>query len=612
MWRYSLTSTGRLNAFQAPDQSYDTSGLTPADGNQTVRVLKISASKVVILYPEWLLVFTLPNSGGVTYVGGEKYHIAGLAALGSDMMVPKDAIYDAASGKVRLYYLDTANSRRLMRTGFDPNTYLLDKVETQVATTLGASGSTHVALRLPRGIVDERRFLVHLGNRSGTGTLSTVTVADAGLNQAPQAPALVAPGTFSAVLAKTFSWVFLDPNPDDKQSAYEVEIRDQSSLVVVYAPGKVVSSTSGFTLAPSTLSNMKTYEWRVRTYDGVDSVSPWAAWAVFSTTSAGTALITDPATDNPPGLASPRLTVTWSFTGTLAQQYFRVRVIRTDTGAQVFDTGYVNGPSVTSYPISALLTDVQQRIEVIIEDTSGNASNTATRLVTPSFSAPPVPTITAEATADGAAITVTVTNPQPGVGSDLPAAGRNDVYRADTGTDVWVKIGECGANSAFTDHAVAAGKVYDYRVAAIADGETLSAAATGLSAAFLGLYLHDPVDPAGTVRQFLYGGAVNSEEVSATGTELRFVGRTYPVFEYGEQLAQKVDVKITVPFGDTWAADVDYLREVARSRSVRCYRDSRGRKVFGVVSASGVSDQKHGSEVSLAVTRVQFTEGLPA
>ncbi len=615
-YRYGINSTGGFTASPTSGTSGQTGSFTldtttPVDGDARVKIVPSGASRFCVFALGAVQVFSFVTADFFRTAISASLTDQGLTSVANNRTQPWDAVWDPAAGKLRVYYLDTANSRRLMRTGYTAATNLWDKVETQVATNLGAAGSSHLSIRLPRGSTDERRILVHLGNKTGGGVLSTVTQADTGANVAPNTPVLTNPGTFNAVAAKAFSWTFSDPNPDDFQSAYEVEIRDQSSLVMMYDPGKVTSSVSSFTLAGGVLSNTETYEWRVLVYDQSDTVSAWTAWQAFSTVATGIALITSPATDNLAGLASPTLTITWTFTasGGLTQTDYRVKVIRVDTGAQVFDSGFISGPDASSYTITGLLSIVVQRIELTVEDSGGNISNTATRLVTPQFSNPDQPTITAQPNTDGSGVLVTVTNPGPT--GDLPAAGRNDIYRSLANADKYIKVGETTVNGQFTDYGAASGVAYDYKVAAVADGQTFSLVVEDITTSFLGVYLHDPTDAVNTLRHFMYGGASKSDEVSAKGTELRFLGRGYPVFEFGDQLGETVKVAITVPFSATWATDMAYLRELAQSRKTWCYRDGRGRKVFGVVASANSKDTVEGTGVDLTVTRVEFIEGLP-
>lgn len=605
IYRYTINTLGTLSAIS---NLFNGVFSLPVDGNHRAKLIPISTTRFAVFWYGWVRVFSVTPST-FTSAGSVDMTTQGIATMALDATQAWDAIYDRAANKVWIYYVDDADARRIMRTGFDPNSALPDLSETQVAAATGASGSSTHAIRIPQSTVDERRIIVHLGNRTGAGVNSTVTVFDTTLNQAPITPVLGEQPTFSAVNPRQFSWIFSDPNPSDSQSAYEVEIRDASSLVSEYDPGKVTSTSTSFILPGGTLSNNETYEWRVKTYDINDSASAWSAWTSFSTTTAGVAEIIVPATDNETGFSAPTLTIEWTFTGADPQAEFRVRVVRTDTEAIIFDSGYIVGPTTTTYTVSGLLSDVEQRIELIVEDSATVASNTATRLVTPSFGAPDEPLITAAPMEDESGVLITITNPEPT--EFFPPAGRNDIYRADTGTDIWVKIGETISGGTFIDYTAATNTGYDYRVNAVADGQSESNVVEDVSISFKGLYLHLPTDAVNTVRHFLYGGSNKSDNVATEGTELRFAGRTYSVWEYGEHLSEQVDVNIVVPFGDTHYEDLEYLREVVRSNLTWCYRDGRSRRVFGVINEVSIKDTQYGTDVSFTVARVEFVEAHP-
>ena len=127
---------------------------------------------------------------------------------------------------------------------------------------------------------------------------------------------------------------------------------------------------------------------------------------------------------------------------------------------------------------------------------------------------------------------------------------------------------------------------------------------------FLGVWVHDPDDPANTVRQFMYGSRDRTQDGSVESTALQFVGRAYPVYDFGDAQAQQVSMTVLVPFGDTWAADVAYLEALPAARTTICYRDNRGRVVFGVVTSTKTSDELEGTGVGLSVTRVDFSEAV--
>jgi hypothetical protein len=611
LFRYQIGNDGKFVVTPTLDDTFSAGG-PEADGNMQFKMIPMSTSRFAYFGAGFVSIHTWSGTK-LSLVGRTDLVQAGITSLAVDRAQTWDAVYDPATANIQIYYLDKTNSRRLMRTSVAVGTVLPVKNEVQVATNIGPSGSTNPTLRIGRGAIDERRVRVMLGNRDGSGVLSTVTITDLGLNLAPNAPTLTAPGAFTAQTAKAFSWTFTDANPKDAQTAYEATILRVSDSAVMFTSGKVTSTTSSFTLAASTLSNATNYQWRVRVYDKYDAVSAWSNYQTFSTAAGGIVNITDPLLDGTVP-ASPKLDVTWTFTSPsgATQASFQVRVLRTDTLGVVFNSGYLAGAAVRTYTVQGLISGIEQRIEVTVQDSAAAFSSTAQRLVTPFFSAPDSPTVIAvpsETETEGAGIMVSVINPTPT--GDLPPAGRNDIYRSDSGVGVFIKVGECAPNGQFIDYGVASGVPYDYYARAIADGESSSAVVEAALTTFLGSYLHLASDPAGTIRPFLYGGLGNSDTVGSKGVELRFVGRVYPVLDFGTALDESVKVSIDVPFSDTYSADVNYLREVVRSKSTYCFRDGRGRKVFGVVTGVSTQNSAWGSQVSFDVMRVDYDEARP-
>jgi hypothetical protein len=78
------------------------------------------------------------------------------------------------------------------------------------------------------------------------------------------------------------SWQFSDPDPGDYQSAYRVQVDDNSNFSSPEKDsGKVPSPSDSY--APVGLSYNTTYYWRVRVWDNHDNQSDWAIGPSFTT-----------------------------------------------------------------------------------------------------------------------------------------------------------------------------------------------------------------------------------------------------------------------------------------------------------------------------------------
>lgn len=122
--------------------------------------------------------------------------------------------------------------------------------------------------------------------------------------------------------------------------------------------------------------------------------------------------------------------------------------------------------------------------------------------------------------------------------------------------------------------------------------------------ALVGVWLHDPLDPEGTSRNYPYGGAARSLSVDTMGQASYYAGRSAPVVDYGEHEEVKLSCKVVIPHGVTWRSDVDGLRSLATSRGPLVLRDNRGRVVTGTLADYAEADEPFGTTVSFVVTQV--------
>lgn len=123
------------------------------------------------------------------------------------------------------------------------------------------------------------------------------------------------------------------------------------------------------------------------------------------------------------------------------------------------------------------------------------------------------------------------------------------------------------------------------------------------SIAFLGLWIHDPLDPEGTTLQLLYGSALRSLSTAVEQAGTTYAGRSYPVFDFGEEREQVFSVTAEVPHGSTWRTDLDALEAFATQQRIVVVRDGRGRSVPGALSGFSESDEAWGTRVAFTVTR---------
>jgi hypothetical protein len=316
-----------------------------------------------------------------------------------------DAVYNVTENAVWVYYVNSANPANLRRTSVSLNTYQATRVDVGVYT-LG--GGSIVSVRAPRNSQVAQRGHVTVGI-SGGGTYTRVVDA---FNQAPLAPTLTAKLNYDATTPGFFAWTFQDPNGGDTQSAYQLQVVRVSDSVTVLDTGKVASSSSTYTLPSGQLANGASYRWRVMTWDALDVAGPWSDYGTFSTSAGGSVNITAPAVDNPPGVITDDFQVAWSATGTVQASYW-VWVTRGDTGATVFDSGWV-ASTATSVTVTGMVSDVEHTIRVQVRNASAVTSGVGTRLITPSYGTPEVPVVAVTPVPEGGHVLVAVDNPIPG------------------------------------------------------------------------------------------------------------------------------------------------------------------------------------------------------
>lgn len=431
---------------------------------------------------------------------------------------------------------------------------------------------------------------------------AAITFAIKSLNEPPNAPTLGTVAPFDATAAATLPWTFDDPSAGASQSAYQLLIYRVSDGVTMLDTGKVVSAVEAYTLTAATLANEVNYQWKVRTWDELDAAGPYSALSAFSTSAKPVVTITVPAADASV-IGAFSTTVQWSVNE--AQSAYRV-VVKNDVDVEQSSTGKVVSTSARAYEISGLPNGaVGWSVEITAWDAADIPSVVAVRTFDVTYTSPPFPVVTVTPQDAAGYLSVAIDNPAPDVGE--PDVASNDLYRREQGTATWTRIVVgLAEDGSYLDYGVASGQVYEYKARANGDDSTFSESeVTPGTLTLLGIWLHDPDDPATTAGQF----RGNKKRESKRNTEKafhKFAGRELPVGEHGEHVDTGVGVTLHL-YDD--ASRRALLALIERDTTL-CYRDSRGRRHFGLIDNPVENDEKFGTSATFDFVACDHSESL--
>jgi hypothetical protein len=334
-------------------------------------------------------------------------------------------------------------------------------------------------------------------------------------------------------------------------------------------------------------------------------------WSAYSASAFFTASTTPAApTFSAPAAGAtvgPTFTVSWSAPASNQGYEVQVRTSSGGGGSLVWGSGMVlqNVQTMTAQSPTTGTRYIRLRIK-----NNGLWSAWSERQVTAAYVNPMTPTVSSTPSDPGSlgsthALQITVTHPTPSGGA--PTVFDQDIHVRQTDDPTKVHaIQTSGTPGSFTWRAPAATS-YDVRVTARAsDGRMSQSAWTTATApnAIKGFLLHDPIDPVGTVRMFRYNDEGASENVSVESALIDYQGREYPVAEFGASSERDVTVGLIHSKG---SGDARALMAFLRLRRVLCYRDSKGRKLYGVLSLGDTADTIYGFATSVTVTATDYT-----
>jgi hypothetical protein len=285
--------------------------------------------------------------------------------------------------------------------------------------------------------------------------------------------------------------------------------------------------------------------------------------------------------------------ITW----TSSEQYtFRLKVLSGETVLQ--DTGEV--PSeLQFYTLTQPLDNGVYALSLVVKNQYGIYSPEATKTLTVSYVLPQKPIMYCAGNDDDGTISIKVFN------ADTGNFAHCDLFRKLDGD--WVRIAkEQQANFEFIDYFVKPDAIYQYKARAIGstsgymDSDIKAAKASIVSTQLFEL---DKPDDQIDLRL-----EPSREETAHRSVHfMTYAGMQAPTVEFGEEQYSTVAVSFFVRF-----SDAERLKQLYNTASVLCYRDSRGRFLYGFISSDPViRDGAYGwCAIGFDFTQTHYTEGV--
>ncbi|MBH0174708.1 DNRLRE domain-containing protein [Fictibacillus sp. 23RED33] len=418
-------------------------------------------------------------------------------------------------------------------------------------------------------------------------------------NQAPTAPTGLSPSGEPKDKASVvrFGWLHNDPNAGDPQSKFDLQWRVQGSPTWNTV---TQATTNNYYDMPAGTLPKGTVEWQVRTYDQAGLPSPYSALQVFiAGDKPPTPTITGPVNGSVVPVSKP--VVQWS---SVDQAGYQVNVQNASGSTTLWTTGQVNSGNKAVTVGIDLENNTDYRIQTLVRGAEGIWSDAAISNINVSYTPPALPVLDADVHSTAGTITINISNPVP-QGTE-PTVTSNDLYRREVGNVNWERIADnLGNNDSYTDYTVASDQVYEYRVIAYGDNGTFrESTLVNSSVTLKGIYLHVISNAENTSKRFLMGEQKGSSTWNLNHAFHKFAGRQNFVIDTEDSTEYGVDFTIKLRNAEERKA----LESIIYSQEVVCFRDGRGRKVFGVFVTFPLEDAFWGESTSLNLTRIDYKE----
>lgn len=351
--------------------------------------------------------------------------------------------------KVWLYFWDGQTLRRR------PYFYETNLLGDDVSVNNFGGTATRDVIRTPQKVRFGHFTQIHHNETDGS-TYNFIRYQEF-FNAPPAAPNLVPVGGFDAIAAQTFAWEFEDPDINDFQDAYELQIQRVSDNVDVVATGKVASTSEQHEVAADTLVNGVEYRWRVRTWDAADEEGPFSSYETFTPTETPVPVIDAPEQDQ--SIDTSDVMVMWTQVSGEPQDHYRVRVVDENSLAVLVDTGFIESTATEHLVQNLPGDDKLLRFEVTLRASEVEGQPVSVT-ATVDYEAPDPPELIL--VPHEFYVEATFVNQSPPSG-DRPPAASNELFRRLAGEVDWTRIATgVEAHGTYRDYNAGARVAYEY------------------------------------------------------------------------------------------------------------------------------------------------------
>lgn len=425
-------------------------------------------------------------------------------------------------------------------------------------------------------------------------------------NSPPFAPILTNPAagqTINRGVTQRFRAQFNDPNSNDYQTSLVGEIRRSSDSVVIYSWDE--ETPNQYHDVPANTLPEDSYDWRAYSRDSYEEPGPWSSWTPFTAATAPAGPIYTNLVDGQT-IAIENFVTEWSFSG---QERYQFQRVADNEGAMDLGTVYEDIERVTSSTSHQGNFSVNDRWEWV--RTRGYKNGlwspwTEVRVFV-DYVAPARPTLEVSPSGSRGVVDVTVFNtPREGL---QPQVQYIDLLRRRKGDEEWVRLIRIyDFPGLWEDRTAAARTTYEYKATAHGANDTTTDSSLMEAPPFelWGSWIHAVNDPEGTMHQFRANGNGGAFTWSREVSIQPMAGRRLPFAEEGENETESISVELSL---DDDEGDEEAFQALLEARSVLCYRDRKGHKLFGVIPSGITREARAWGEVtSLEIVGVDYNE----